>query len=66
MFVKYPSWRVSSKTVGYVVSELKQLRKKIGCVSSYWIHAFSLKVTAPILPAAAGVLNVNPKKKEKR
>ncbi len=49
------------KTVGYVLSESNQLRKKSD-VRHYILDALSLKVTAPDLLAAVGVLNVYPRK----
>ncbi len=53
------SWSILEKTVGYVLSESKQLINRM-CIII--LDALSLKVTAPNLLAAVGVLNVNPRK----
>ncbi len=61
-YVKIPVLEsILKKTVGYVLSESNQLRKKSD-VRHYILDALSLKVTAPDLLAAVGVLNVNPRK----
>ncbi len=64
-YVKIPVLKsILKKTVGYVLSKSNQLRKKSD-VRHYILDALSLKVTAPDLLAAVGVLNVYPRKLKK-